>query len=101
MAEPELDAAVIYYGHPIADPAALQPIKAAVVGIFGNLDESIPPSAVDEFDKALTTAGVEHVFHRYDAVHAFANPSNPRYDENAASDAWGKVTAFFREKLRG
>ena len=36
---------------------------------------------------------------RYDAEHAFANPSNPRYAEGPAADAWSHVLAFL-SKLR-
>jgi carboxymethylenebutenolidase len=100
LAAPDLDACVMYYGHPVLDSKELSVIKAPLLGIFGNLDASIPPATVDEFDKALTAGGVEHEILRYDAVHAFANPSNPRYDEKAAGDAWEKVQRFFAANLR-
>lgn len=101
LAVPELDAAVIYYGHPVTDPEELRAIKASVFGVFGTQDQSIPPATVKDFDKALTTAGVEHEIHSYDAVHAFANPSNPKYDQKSAADAWAKVSKFLRAKLKG
>ena len=69
--QPDLDAAVLYYGFPIEDLEQLRKIKAPLLGIYGNKDQSIPPPAVDAFDKALTAAGVTHEFHRYDANHAF------------------------------
>ena len=57
---------------------------------------------MDDYDAALTKAGVEHVFHRYDgAGHAFQSFNNPeRYRHEASEDAWGKVLAFFEEKLK-
>jgi carboxymethylenebutenolidase len=100
IAHPGLDAAVIYYGHLESDPAVLGPIKAALLGIFGTRDTGIPPADVDAFDAALTTAGVAHALHRYDADHAFANPSGPRYDEPDAADAWSKVLAFLEQHLK-
>lgn len=100
MAAPDLDACVMYYGFPPRDTKGLAAIEAPVLGIWGNKDEAIPPTAVDAFDKLLTEAKVEHTFHRYDAVHAFANPSNAHYDEKSAADAWGHVQAFFAKHLR-
>ncbi|AUX36333.1 MULTISPECIES: dienelactone hydrolase family protein [Sorangium] len=99
--EPELDAAVLYYGRLVTDPAQLKAIKAPVLGVFGNQDKGIPPEVVNEFDKALHDAGVEHQVLRYDADHAFANPSGERYDTKAAADAWEKVRQFLAAKLKG
>jgi carboxymethylenebutenolidase len=101
MTAPDLDACVMYYGRPVLDVEALKSIHAPLLGIFGNKDESIPPAMVNEFDAALTKAGVTHTFLRFDAEHAFANPSNPNYDQKSAGEAWTKMQAFFAEKLRG
>lgn len=100
LAHPELDAAVMYYGRLEADPTKLAAIKADLLGIFGNRDKGIPPQEVDAFDAALSKAGVSHAIHRYDAEHAFANPSSARYDEVSAADAWEKVVAFLDATLR-
>ncbi|WP_437276740.1 dienelactone hydrolase family protein [Sorangium sp. So ce375] len=99
--EPELDAAVLYYGRLVTDPAQLKAIKAPVLGIFGNQDKGIPPEVVNEFDKALHEAGIEHEVLRYDADHAFANPSGERYNTKAAADAWEKARRFLAAKLKG
>ncbi|WP_437587751.1 dienelactone hydrolase family protein [Sorangium sp. So ce1000] len=99
--EPELDAAVVYYGRLVTDPAQLKAIKAPVLGIFGNQDKGIPPEVVNEFDKALHDAGIEHEVLRYDADHAFANPSGERYNTKAAADAWDKARRFLAAKLKG
>jgi carboxymethylenebutenolidase len=100
LAAPDLDAAVMYYGHPEMDPKALEMLKAPLLGIFGAKDKSIPPEVVKEFDDALTTAKKEHKFFSFDADHAFANPSNPHYDEKNASDAWEKARTFLAEHLK-
>jgi carboxymethylenebutenolidase len=100
LSEPELDAAVIYYGRLVADPMQLKAIRAPVLGIFGNQDKGIPPASVDAFDKALRDAGVDHEILRYDAQHAFANPSAPAYDTAAAADAWKNVRRFFAARLK-
>ena len=101
LAAPDLDACVIYYGFLETDPARLKAIKAPICGIFANKDQNITPADVDAFDRALTEAGVPHEIHRYDADHAFANPSGSRYDEPAAKDAWDKARTFLAAKLKG
>lgn len=99
--EPELDASVIYYGRLVSEPQKLKAIRAPLLGVFGNLDKGIPPAAVDAFDKGLREAGTAHEILRYDADHAFANPSNPHYNTTAASDAWEHVRRFLAAKLKG
>jgi carboxymethylenebutenolidase len=94
LSEPELDGAIIYYGRLETDPAKLGAIKARVMGVFGNQDEGIPPPEVNKFEAALKTAKVDAQIYRYDAPHAFANPSNPKYNEQDAADAWSHVVAF-------
>jgi carboxymethylenebutenolidase len=98
---PELDAAVMYYGAPVTDPKALAALHAPLLAIFGERDKSFPKDLRDSFDKALTEAGKEHRILTYDAEHAFANPSNPNYDEKSASAAWAEVRKFFGAKLKG
>ena len=101
LAHPELDAAVIYYGRLKTSPEVLKAIKAKICGIFGNQDRGIPPATVDTFEAALEKADVEHEIYRFDANHAFANPSSARYDEQAASEAWKRVRVFLDRTLRG
>lgn len=59
------------------------------------------PADVDDYDEALSAAGVRHVFHRYaGAGHAFQNfPTPERYRHEASEDAWGKVLEFFGKHL--
>jgi carboxymethylenebutenolidase len=98
--DPDLSAVVMYYGQPVTDPAELKAIKAPLLGVFGNLDGSIPPAKVDEFGQALKAAGVKHKILRYQAEHAFANPSNDHYDQVHATEAWKEVQAFFARELK-
>jgi carboxymethylenebutenolidase len=100
LAEPELDAAVMYYGHPITDAARLGALHAHLLGIFGARDRSIPPERVEAFRQALTAAGATFTLREYDAEHAFANPSSARYDEGHAAAAWDEARAFLARELR-
>jgi carboxymethylenebutenolidase len=95
-----IDAAVIYYGQLEGDPKVLAGLKGKkVLGIFGTRDKGIPPEAVDAFEAGLKQAGIPAEIHRYDAEHAFANPSNAIYDEKSAADAWEKTRAFLKANL--
>lgn len=101
LAAKDLDACVMYYGHPVLEPEKLAPLHAPLLGIFGARDASIPPETVAQFDKALTEAKKTHTILSYEAEHAFANPSSKRYDEKNAAAAWEKVRAFFAQHLKG
>jgi carboxymethylenebutenolidase len=95
-----LDACVLYYGFVEKDPAKLAALKAPVLAIFGSKDQAIPPTAVATFVDGLVKAEKEHRVMFFPAVHAFANPSNPKYDEQSASVAWENVRMFLAEKLK-
>ena len=69
-------------------------------GIFANRDQGIPPADVDAFDAALTQAGKTHQILRFDADHAFANPTGSRYQEAAATLSWQRTTEFFARHLK-
>jgi carboxymethylenebutenolidase len=97
---PQLDAAVIYYGRPETDAARLGRIEAKVLGVFARQDKGIANEAVDKLEQDLKKAGVAVEIHRYDADHAFANPSSPRYQEAAAEAAWKEVVDFLDATLR-
>ncbi|MBI4083836.1 MAG: dienelactone hydrolase family protein [Candidatus Lambdaproteobacteria bacterium] len=107
---PEYRVCAVFYGGRIkavlgaGNPPAIElapRIRCPVIGFFGNEDQNPSPEDVDDYDKALTEAGVEHVFHRYDgAGHAFqAFNAKDRYRHDASEDAWRKVLAYFGEKL--
>jgi carboxymethylenebutenolidase len=100
IAAPDLDAAVIYYGFPVTDAKELSRIEAHLLGIFGNRDAAIMPQAVDAFEAALDEAGVAHQILRFDADHAFANPSGGRYDEAAAAAAWRATCEFLEAHVK-
>ena len=99
IAVPELDAAVMYYGRLVDDAEVLASIQAPLLGVFANEDTSIPPSAVDAFEEAMEKAGSELELHRFDAAHAFANPSSARYDAESAGAAWLATRTFLCAKM--
>jgi carboxymethylenebutenolidase len=76
-------------------------MRCKVLGIYGNEDQNPTPADVDDLDKALTEAGVEHRFHRYDgAGHGFQDYTNKeRWREAQATDAWDKIFEFLGRTL--
>ena len=108
---PNYKAAAVLYGGRIKLPmgeGGVPPIDLAdripcpMIGIFGNDDANPSPADVDDLDAALTAAGVEHEFHRYDgAGHGFQDFVNKeRFRKEATDDSWAKVLAFFDRNLK-
>ncbi|KUG07330.1 dienelactone hydrolase family protein [Solirubrum puertoriconensis] len=91
---------VIYYGMPEKDIAKLKSLNTDVVGIFATQDKSISPAVVKQFQADMKQAGKQLTVHNFDAVHAFANPSNPKYDATAATKANALVLDYLRKKLK-
>ena len=94
--DPTVAAAVPFYGPP-PPLDSLAHTHAAALGMYGELDTGITASA-PAVQEALQTAGVPHDFKIYPgANHAFFNDTGPRYDKAAATDAWMRAVAWFRE----
>lgn len=91
---------VIYYGMPVQDATALAPLKADVLGIFAEQDGWITPEVVNKFSDLAKATGKKVETHQFDAAHAFANPSNPKYDEAAAKEANALALNFLKERLQ-
>lgn len=99
LAEKQALACVIYYGMPEKNIEKLKKLKANVLGIFANKERWISPAIVDEFEKNLNMLKKKNSINRFDAEHAFANPSNPNYDKEATEKAYQLTLAFFRKHL--
>jgi carboxymethylenebutenolidase len=91
---------MMYYGQPEKDVARLKSINCDIIGFFGNKDQWPSPAMVDEFVKTADAAGVKLIVNRYEATHAFANPSNPNYDKEATADAYNKVKDFIKARMK-
>ena len=91
---------IMYYGQPEQDEAKLKNLQADVLGIFGTQDKSIPNETVDQFAAKMKALGKHFELVRYDAPHAFANPSNPSYNASFREDAFKKSVAFLKERIK-
>ena len=92
-------ASVMYYGMPVSDMAQLSDIKAPILGIFAEMDGWISPKVVEDFKSNMQKANKSLELHTYAADHAFANPSNPKFNKEFADDAWAKSIAFIKKHL--
>jgi len=103
-ARPELGLAGVigFYGFPTGDHRTGLPaptdladrFTCPVLAIFGGADQAIPAEARDAFDRALSTAGIEHRVAVYDgAPHSFFDRKAQQYAD-ASADAWRQVLDF-------
>ncbi|MFL6395249.1 MAG: dienelactone hydrolase family protein, partial [Nitrososphaeraceae archaeon] len=79
-----LVATILYYGTPlVTDKQELSKIKWPVLGIFGDKDQAIPLSNIQQFKTALDSISIPNEIHIYKGLgHAFANPSGANYAPN-------------------
>ncbi|WP_212002857.1 dienelactone hydrolase family protein [Chitinophaga sp. HK235] len=91
---------VMYYGMPEKDVETLKKLHGPVLGLFANKDKGITPQIVDEFEKDMKKAGKTLTVKRYDADHAFANPSNPIYNSEATKDAYTHALSFLKTQFK-
>jgi carboxymethylenebutenolidase len=92
-------ACVIYYGSPEKDLEKLKKLQTSVLFIQGMQDAAITPQVVTRFSEDLKKLGKTITVKQYDAVHAFANPSNPKFNKEYAADAHKYVLAFLKNGL--
>lgn len=78
---------VMYYGMPVQKADQLQPLETDILGIFASKDEWINEKVINDFEALCAATGTKIETHWFDADHAFANPSNPSYNEEAAQKA--------------
>jgi len=101
VAEPNLAAAVAYYGsQPPADQ--VPNIRAAMLLHYAGLDQRIN-AGIPEYEKALKDAGKTYEIYTYEgANHAFNNETNQaRYNKAAADLAWSRTIAFLKKYTAG
>lgn len=91
---------VMYYGMPEKDVTKLKTLNSDVLGIFAAQDKWINPEVVGQFKKDMAAAGKSVTVESYDADHAFANPSNPKYKKDDAAKAHSQALAYLRGRFQ-
>jgi carboxymethylenebutenolidase len=89
---------VMYYGMPEKDLAKLKQLKCDVVFIHAQKDKWINDEVVADFEANMKSARKKLNVFRYDADHAFANPSSPRYHEASAKASRDVSRVFLSKK---
>ena len=105
---PKVSAGVAFYGS-LVDPPGQKTIwpksptdlasdmKAPVLGLYGQADQGIPVAQVEAMRTALAAAGKPAEFKIYpEAPHGFHADYRGSYRKEAAEDAWGQMTAWFK-----
>jgi carboxymethylenebutenolidase len=97
---PDVKAAVPYYGPQPANYAELAKTKAAVLGVYAELDTRITSSTM-QMKQELEKSGSPHEITIHPGVnHAFHNDTNAdRYNAAAAQKAWVATVEWFRKYL--
>ncbi|MCW5921591.1 MAG: dienelactone hydrolase family protein [Saprospiraceae bacterium] len=89
---------VMYYGMPEKDVETLKTLSTDVIFIHASKDQWINDAVVAEFEANMKAAGKTLTVHRYDADHAFANPSGARYNDAASKESRAVVRAYLQTK---
>ena len=78
---------------------ALKPGRAAVFGVFGELDENVN-RYIPSVEAALQAAGITYRFKIYpNSPHAFHNDRGPSYRADTAREAWIDTLNWFAQYL--
>ena len=96
---PELLAAVPFYG-PHPDASDVPNIRAAVLGIYGELDGRINGGIPAIEEAMLANNKIYEKLVYPNADHAFNNDTGTRYNPEAAQDAWERTLAWFEKYVR-
>ncbi|MEY4930313.1 MAG: hypothetical protein RI909_1037 [Bacteroidota bacterium] len=99
-AEKQAVACVIYYGMPETDVNRLKNLNCDVLAIWPTQDKWINKELMDKFEADMKTAGKKLTVKAYDADHAFANPSNPKFNKDFTADAYKNTLDFFKARLK-
>ncbi len=91
---------VMYYGMPEQDIEKLKKLETDVLGIFALKDEWITTQVVTDFESNMKKAGKTLTVKNYETAHAFANPSNPKFDKQASSDAYTLMINYLKSKMK-
>ena len=114
---PAIDQGVAWYGQLAPSPTATpeqasagspwpvdlaRDLKCPVLGLYGELDQGIPLTAVEAMRGALRTAGqtTSEIVVYPGAPHGFHADYRASYNAASAADGWGKLLKVFEAKLK-
>ena len=102
-ASPDLDLAGVVGLYGVLDPSRFDgrgvltqaaDIERPALGLFGGADQAIPREQIDEFEAALSSAGIDYEIHVYPgAPHSFFDRKQDEFAEES-EDAWRRILGF-------
>lgn len=95
----QINGCVMYYGMPEKDIDRLEKLNSDVLFVWPNLDRWINEDVKEGFEASMDRVGKNLTVLEYDADHAFANPSSPRYNQEAAQDANAKALEYLKQRF--
>ena len=101
VAQPALDAAVVYYGTAPEDPEALAAIRAPVLGLYGGSDARVG-ATLDATEAAMKAKGESYERHVFEgAGHGCLRAQSGQDGANlkATEQAWPLTLGFLRKHL--
>lgn len=89
---------VMYYGMPVDDVEQLKTLNSDVLGLFAT-EKWISKEVIEKFAANMKLADKKLTYKIFDAVHGFANPSNPKHDPEATRIASNMTLNYLNEKF--
>lgn len=89
----------MYYGMPIKDIEKLKTLNCDVLGLFAT-EEWISKEIIEEFSENMKKANEKLNYKIFESEHAFANPSNPKYNEKDATEANKMAIDYLKKKFQ-
>lgn len=87
---------VMYYGMPVKEAEKLKSLNCSVLGMFAGKEKWINKDVVLAFDANMKSVGKQLTYKIFDNEHAFANPSNPNFDEAASKEAFEMAINYLK-----
>jgi carboxymethylenebutenolidase len=91
--------AVMYYGMPVDDVEKLKTLNTDVLGLFAT-EQWISKEVIENFAANMKKADKKLTYKIFDAVHGFANPSNPKHDPEATKVAYKMTMDYLKGKFK-
>lgn len=100
LAGKQSKACVMYYGMPEEKMEKIKTLNAPVLFVWPEQDQWINKDVVTKFEANMKAANKSLTVKSYNADHAFANPSNPKFNKEFADDAFKHATEFIKLHLK-
>jgi carboxymethylenebutenolidase len=100
LAGKQSKACVMYYGMPEEKIEKIKTLNAPILFVWPEQDQWINKEMVTKFKTNMKMANKSLDVKAYNADHAFANPSNPKFSKEFAEDAFKNASAFIKLHLK-